>query len=115
MININPTNPTMVIFQDANIKIDGEYSPSFNCFNLSDMVLEIKGTDTCDIVVEGAVRIDDNESYTPLALINASDYSVVDKAESKGLYYFSLIGCQKVRLKVSNLSTDTIITMMEAY
>lgn len=112
MVNVNPK---MIIFQDEKNKIDGEYSSEFNCFNINDVVLEIKGTDTCDIEVQVAVNTTSELEWTTIALINASDYSVSSKAEAKGIYFASLAGCQKVRLKVNNLSEDTIITMMEVY
>ena len=117
---LNQQSPLTLIFQDEVKKIDGQYSKMFECSNLQTMTLEIKGVDTCDITVEGAVNIYDTEGsvldeddidFTQLGLISASDYSVVDKATTKGIYYLSLGGVRGVRLNCSNLSSDTIITM----
>ena len=100
----------LVVFQDENVKIDGQYSLSFNCYGLGDVVFEVKGTDTCDIEVQVAVKTigsdkkelsDDNIAWTQLAVISASDFSVGSKIEAKGIYYASLAGCSKVRLNRS--------------
>ena len=113
-------SPLKVVFDNVE---EGIPSTSFRCNNnIQCALIEVKGADTIELYVsgcasdtdaEGKALLEDEDCYwVDLALIKASDYSIVDKIEDNGLYYVNLGGMARVSLYAETLVGTPTITLV---
>ena len=79
---------------------------------ISDNDLYVNGNDGLVITAEGSGQVEiqgladiNSDSWTPIAVINKSDFSVGDKITKAGIYTCSLDGYWKVRAEIKSVTS----------
>lgn len=94
-------------------------SEPFRNNGFSTLTLEVSGATSIALSVEGCVNIikpngetmtDEECSWTPLAIINMSDFSVLSEIADNGIYAIGINGNARVRVVVSSIEGEAIIT-----
>ena len=83
------------------------------------MILEVSGEcSAIDLTVEGCVnQLNAQEQslpetdceYSNLTILTSNDFSIINKIESKGVYYIPVLGRTRVRVKINSITGSAII------
>ena len=88
---------------------------------LSDISIEVKNAESINIVVEGCGCTVDSEDkilsdaecvWTPLACLSASNFIMSQIITSNGIFFVNVGGCNRLRIRVTNISGQATITGM---
>ena len=94
-------------------------SEPFRNNGFASLTLEVSGASSIALTVEGCVNIikpngeamsDVECSWTPLAIINMSDFSVLSEIANNGIYAIGISGSARVRVVISSIEGEAIIT-----
>ena len=98
-------------------------SESFHNNGFSTMIIEVDASGSASMTVEGCINIiesdgetkeDSDCTWTELAIINLSDYSVLSSITASGIYAVGINGTARVRIVCSSISgTATIVGVAE--
>lgn len=73
----------------------------------SELVINVNGTATYILSIQGLVNIEDN-NWTALATINASDYSVANTITANGSYIIGIDGIAQIKVNISAISGGNV-------
>lgn len=94
-------------FENATTSGVSEYE--YYNINAEEITIDVRGTFVGTVVFEGKVDLN-SPTYTPIAGINLSTYSVVQSGsvQSPGLYSVALSGVQRFRVNITSLTSGSV-------
>lgn len=120
MTNLNLNVQVFPFFDSVkNPLSENRTSDSFKNNGYDNMTLEISGTGSGTIVVQGCVntldangnqKADADCSWVNLAALSASNLQKIESITEKGIYFIGVGGISRIRVNVTNISgTITIV------
>lgn len=114
MANFNLNVTTFPFFDSVKHPLaESGISKSYWNNGYDNLTFEISGEGSGNIVVEGCVNTvnengeqlaDDELTWVPLSMLNASDYTQNAILTKKGIYFVGVLGISRVRVNATNVT-----------